>query len=103
MEEEEEAAAAAPSKATAAMAARAPVASCRRMTTVAAAPGLRLRFADGKGGPAGRELRTPPPKAFDKPKEKTTAPPKEAAAKLLYIGKETHYSIEACCDESQSE
>lgn len=62
-----------------------------------------LRFADGKGGPAGRELRAPPPKAFDKPKEKTTAAPKEAAAKLLYIGKETHYSIEACCDESQSE
>ena len=55
------------------------------------------------GGPARRELRAPPPKAFDTPKEKTTAAPKEAAAKLLYIGKETHYSIEACCDESQPE
>ena len=46
-----------------------------------------LRLADGKGGPQGRELRQP----------------KEAAPKLLYIGKETHYSIEACCDEDQSE
>ena len=68
-----------------------------------------LSFADGKGGPAGRDLRPPAkPKAFDKPKEKTKAPPKkalprEAAVKLLYIGKETHYSIEACCDESQTE
>ena len=62
-----------------------------------------LRFADGKGGPAGRELRGPAkPKAFGKPKAKPTAPPKEAAVTLLYIGKETHYSIEACCDESQS-
>ena len=63
-----------------------------------------LCFADGKGGPQGRELRPPTkPKAFDNPKEKTKAPPKEAAVKLLYIGKETHYSIEACCDESQTE
>ena len=63
-----------------------------------------LAFADGKGGPAGRELRTPAKaKAFDKPKGKATSLPKEATAKLLYIGKETHYSIEACCDESQTE
>ena len=26
-----------------------------------------------------------------------------ATAKLVYISKETHYSIEACCDESQIE
>ena len=63
-----------------------------------------LAFAAGKGGPAGRELRAPAkPKAFDKPKGTTTAPAKEAMAKLVYIGKETHYSIEACCDESQTE
>jgi hypothetical protein len=39
-----------------------------------------LRFADGKGGPAGRELRAPKPKVFDindKPKEKTVAAPKD--------------------------
>ena len=65
-----------------------------------------LAFAEGKGGPAGRKLRAPAkPKAFDKPKGKasTTAPPKEAASELVYIGKETHYSIEACCDANQSE
>ena len=60
--------------------------------------------ATRKGGPAGRELRAPAKaKAFDKPKGKETSLPKEATAKLLYIGKETHYSIEACCDESQTE
>ena len=64
-----------------------------------------LAFAEGKGGPAGREMRAPKPKAFEKPKDKTstTALPKEAATKLVYIGKETHYSIEACCDANQSE
>ena len=46
-----------------------------------------LQFAPGKGGPQGRNLRAP----------------KEATAKLVYISKETHYSIEVCCDESQIE
>ena len=41
-----------------------------------------LAFADGKGGPAGRELRAPAKaKAFDKPKGKATSLPKEATAK----------------------
>ena len=42
-----------------------------------------LRFSDGKGGPQQRELRSVI----------------EAGPKLLYISRETHHSIEACCDE----
>lgn len=43
-----------------------------------------LKFAQAKGGPQGRTLRS------------------EATAKLLYISNETHHSIEACCSEEQS-
>jgi hypothetical protein len=42
-----------------------------------------LQFSSYKGGPQGRELR---------------GASTEAGAKLLYISRETHYSIEACCD-----
>jgi hypothetical protein len=41
-----------------------------------------LQFANGKGGPQGRELRGK----------------KEATAKWLYISRDTQHSIEACCD-----
>ena len=44
-----------------------------------------LQFDKGKGGPAGRELRTP--KGL-----------KESAAKVYYISRETHHSLLACSD-----
>ena len=44
-----------------------------------------LKFAQAKGGPQERRLRS------------------EATAKLLYISNDTHHSIEACCSEEQSE
>ena len=44
-----------------------------------------LKFAQAKGGPQGRKLRS------------------EATAKLVYISNDTHHSIEACCSEEQSE
>ena len=42
-----------------------------------------LQLSDGKGGPQQRELRSLT----------------EVGPKLLYISRETHHSIEACCDE----
>ena len=44
-----------------------------------------LKFAQAKGGPQERTLRS------------------ESAAKLVYISNDTHHSIEACCSEEQSE
>ena len=44
-----------------------------------------LKFAQAKGGPQERRLRS------------------EATAKLFYISNDTHHSIEACCSEQQSE
>ena len=41
-----------------------------------------LRFSPGPGGPADRQLRS--------------------AREKLYIGLQTHYSLEACCSEDQS-
>ena len=44
-----------------------------------------LQFSKGPGGPAERVT-------------KSAAKAAEARGKLFYIGRETHYSIEACCD-----
>ena len=62
-----------------------------------------LKFADGKGGPQGRELRAPkgkaPVPAFQGPKAKSSkaqALPKEASLKLVYISRDTQHAIEAC-------
>ena len=41
-----------------------------------------LQFSNGPGGPAQRVNRST-----------------EAAPKLFYISRETHHSIEACCEE----
>ena len=47
-----------------------------------------LRFDDGKGGPSGRVT-------------KSMAKVAEGRGKLYYFGKESHISIEACCDDDE--
>ena len=54
----------------------------RRVHTVRLAG---LQFSKGPGGPAERVT-------------KSAAKAAEAKGKIYYIGRETHYSIEACCD-----
>ena len=45
-----------------------------------------MTLSQGKGGPAGRALRS-----------------EAIASRLFYISKDTHHSIESCCSEDQCE